>query len=263
MKKVVIILTACIMSLLFTVKTPVYAAEYYGDFQYEESEDSVAVYSYNGAEKEVSIPAYIKDKPVTEIKDYAFLLCNSVEKIIVPSTVKTIGGNAFSGVSNLKEVVYIPEDTKVGETEESVRKEETGVLGNVENTDNPEIADSAVDNNKPNNKVSPDSENDTADKAEGTADIRDKNESNLKDKDNGIPDTNDEIAGADEGIDTVSENPENTKCSTGVLTDTDKNEDSIEKDGEKSGNRVILIVSVAAAVVLAGILILFRMKKRK
>ena len=59
MKKVVIILTACIMSLLFTVKTPVYAAEYYGDFQYEESEDSVAVYSYNGAEKEVSIPAYI------------------------------------------------------------------------------------------------------------------------------------------------------------------------------------------------------------
>lgn len=259
MKKVVIILTACIMSLLFTVKTPVYAAEYYGDFQYEESEDSVAVYSYNGAEKEVSIPAYIKDKPVTEIKDYAFLLCNSVEKIIVPSTVNTIGENAFSGVSNLKEVVYMPEDTK---TEESVRKEETGVQGN---RDNPEIADSAVDNNKPNHEVSSDSETDTADKAEGTADVRDKNESNLKDKDTGndIPDTNDEIAGVDEGIDTVSENPENTKWSTDVLTDTDKNEDSIEKDGEKSGNRVILIVSVAAAFVLAGILILFRMKKRK
>ena len=79
----------------------VYAAEYYGNFQYEDNGENVSIYAYNGSDKEVTIPAYINDKAVTEINDYAFLLCNSVEKIIVPSTVTTIHANAFSGAGNL------------------------------------------------------------------------------------------------------------------------------------------------------------------
>lgn len=118
MEKRKFVFVLCIIALLFTAKSNVYAAAYYGDFQYQEDEKSVSIYAYNGAEAEVTIPAYIKRKPVTEIKDYAFLLCNSVEKIIVPSTVKRIAADAFSGAANLKEVVLASEDTKVEEKDE-------------------------------------------------------------------------------------------------------------------------------------------------
>ena len=81
------ILTAvCICFLCLLGSMQVYAAEYYGNFQYEDNGENVSIYAYNGSDKEVTIPAYINDKAVTEINDYAFLLCNSVEKIIVPST---------------------------------------------------------------------------------------------------------------------------------------------------------------------------------
>ena len=92
------LLTAvCICFLCLLGSMQVYAAEYYGNFQYEDNGENASIYAYNGSDKEVTIPAYINDKAVTEIKDYAFLLCNSVEKIIVPSTVTTIHANAFSG----------------------------------------------------------------------------------------------------------------------------------------------------------------------
>ena len=96
------LLTAvCICLLCLLGSMQVSAAEYYGNFQYEDNGENVSIYAYNGSDKEVTIPAYINDKAVTEINDYAFLLCNSVEKIIVPSTVTTIHANAFSGAGNL------------------------------------------------------------------------------------------------------------------------------------------------------------------
>ena len=99
-----------------------YAAEYYGDFQYEDNGENASIYAYNGSDKEVTIPAYINDKAVTEINDYAFLLCNSVEKIIVPSTVTTIHANAFSGAGNLKNVVLASSDTKIEDSNENTEK---------------------------------------------------------------------------------------------------------------------------------------------
>ena len=166
MKKFRSIFMICIFALLIVAKSNVYAAEYYGDFQYEESEDTVVIYAYNGADKEVYIPAYIKEKPVTEIKDYAFLLCGSVEKIIVPSTVKTIEANAFSGASNLKEVVLASEDTKIEEDKKVAEQDNQKETGTKEeqketegqtdrkenvtgNTDNPQTGDGTLDNNKP------------------------------------------------------------------------------------------------------------------
>ena len=50
LKKFRSIFMICIFALLIVAKSNVYAAEYYGDFQYEESEDSIAIYSYNGAD---------------------------------------------------------------------------------------------------------------------------------------------------------------------------------------------------------------------
>lgn len=282
---------------MIVAKSNVYAAEYYGDFQYEESEDSIAIYSYNGADKEVSIPAYIKEKPVIEIKDYAFLLCGSVEKIIVPSTVKTIEANAFSGASNLKEVVLASEDTKIEENEEGKEQgnqEESDAQGNQKqtdtkgeqeksdaqseqeeavtgNTDNPKTRDETLDNNKPGYEVSVDPKADTADNGKTDTNGKDINESDLKDTDisnsdgnNGVSGTNDEIAGIDEGIDDESENnQDNIEENTNTSSDTGKNESIIGKDNEKTGRTMIWVVVGGVLLVCAGIGFVFWKKKRK
>ena len=124
------LLTAvCICFLFLLGSMQVYAAEYYGNFQYEDNGENVSIYAYNGSDKEVTIPAYINGKAVTEINDYAFLLCNSVEKIIVPSTVTTIHTNAFSGAGNLKDVVLASSDTKIEDSNENVDKKDTDENG--------------------------------------------------------------------------------------------------------------------------------------
>ena len=107
----------------------VYAAEYYGNFQYENNGENVSIYAYNGSDKEVTIPAYINGKAVTEINDYAFLLCNTVERIIVPSTVTTIHTNAFSGAGNLKSVVLASSDTQIEDSNENTDKKDTDENG--------------------------------------------------------------------------------------------------------------------------------------
>lgn len=134
------ILTAvCICFLCLLGSMQVYAAEYYGNFQYEDNGENVSIYAYNGSDKEVTIPAYINGKEVTEINNYAFLLCNSVEKIIVPSTVTTIHTNAFSGAGNLKSVVLASADTKIEDSNENTDNkdtDETGKLNPSDTTDN-------------------------------------------------------------------------------------------------------------------------------
>lgn len=124
------ILTAvCICFLCLFGSVQVYAAEYYGDFQYEDNGENVSIYAYNGSDKEVTIPAYINGKEVTEINDYAFLLCNTVERIIVPSTVTTIHTNAFSGAGNLKNVVLASSDTQIEDSNENTDKKDTDENG--------------------------------------------------------------------------------------------------------------------------------------
>lgn len=294
MKKFRSIFMICIFALLIVAKSNVYAAEYYGDFQYEESEDSIAIYSYNGADKDVSIPAYIKEKPVTEIKDYAFLLCGSVEKIIVPSTVKTIEANAFSGASNLKEVVLASEDTKIEENEEDKdqgNQEETGAQGEQKetteqadreenvtgNTDNPQTEDGTLDNNKPDYEVSVDPQADTADNGKTDTNGKDTNgkassESNMKDtdisnsdgNDKGVSGTNDEIAGIDEGVDDESENnQDNIEENTNTSSKTGENESNIGKDNIKSEKTMIWLVVGGVLLVCAGIGFVIWRKKRK
>lgn len=147
------LLTAvCICLLCLLGSMQVYAAEYYGNFQYEDNGENVSIYAYNGSDKEVTIPAYINDKAVTEINDYAFLLCNSVEKIIVPSTVTTIHANAFSGAGNLKNVVLASSDTKIEDSNEKVDKKDTDENGKSDPSD-------ATDNKKGDNSGNKDTGN--------------------------------------------------------------------------------------------------------
>ena len=142
-------------------------AEYYGNFQYEDNGENVSIYAYNGSDKEVTIPAYINGKAVTEINDYAFLLCNTVERIIVPSTVTTIHTNAFSGAGNLKDVVLASSDTKIEDSNENTDKKDADENGksnpsdatdnkNGDNSGNKDAGntDSSGNNNSQSNNIS-------------------------------------------------------------------------------------------------------------
>ena len=133
--KNMILTVVCLCFICLLGSTHVYAAEYYGDFQYEDNGENASIYAYNGSDKEVIIPAYIHGKAVTEINGYAFLLCNSVEKIIVPSTVTTIHANAFSGAGNLKSVVLASSDTQIEDSNEKVDKKDTDENGKSDPSD--------------------------------------------------------------------------------------------------------------------------------
>ena len=226
-----ILTVVCICFLCLLGSTQVYAAEYYGDFQYEDNGENASIYAYNGSDKEVTIPAYINDKAVTEIKDYAFLLCNSVEKIIVPSTVTTIHTNAFSGAGNLKSVVLASADTKIEDSNENTDKKDADENGrsnpsdatdnkNGDNSGNKDAGNanpsgtsnnqtkehSGANNNQSNYKVTVDSSVDTAAEEKKLAEQYKKENktddgTTVKNSDTEKQSSGTEIAGIDEGLD--------------------------------------------------------------
>jgi len=258
----------------------VYAAEYYGNFQYEDNGENVSIYAYNGSDKEVTIPAYINDKAVTEINDYAFLLCNSVEKIIVPSTVTTIHANAFSGAGNLKSVVLASADTKIEDSNENTDKKDTDENGksnpsdatdnkNGHNSGNKDAGNanpsgtsnnqtkeqSGANNNQSNYKVTVDSSVDTAAEEKKLAEQYKKEN---KTDDGATAQNGDtekqgggtEIAGIDEGIDA----DENTVGS---------NADTASEKSQSMPVRGIILIVIAAAIAVTGMALFIRKKKKQ
>ena len=268
----------CFLCLLGSMQ--VYAAEYYGNFQYEDNGENVSIYAYNGSDKEVTIPAYINGKEVTEINDYAFLLCNSVEKIIVPSTVTTIHTNAFSGAGNLKDVVLASSDTKIEDSNENVDKKDTDESGKSnsfddadnKNGDNSEIKDagnanpsgtsnnqtkeqSGANNNQSNYKVTVDSSVDTA--AEEKKLAKQYKKENKTDDDATAQNRGTEkqsggteIAGIDEGIDA----DENTIGS---------NADTVSEKAQSMPVWGIILTVVLAAIAVSGTVLFIRKKKKQ
>ena len=275
------LLTAvCICLLCLLGSMQVYAAEYYGNFQYEDNGENVSIYAYNGSDKEVTIPAYINDKAVTEINDYAFLLCNSVEKIIVPSTVTTIHANAFSGAGNLKNVVLASSDTKIEDSNEKVDKKDTDENGKSDPSDatdnkkghnsgnkdagnanpsgtsnNQTKEQSGANNNQSNYKVTVDSSVDTAAEEKKLAEQY-KKENKTDDgatAQNGDTEKQSggtEIAGIDEGIDA----DENTIGS---------NADTASEKSQSMPVRGIILIVIAAAIAVTGMALFIRKKKKQ
>ena len=275
------LLTAvCICLLCLLGSMQVYAAEYYGNFQYEDNGENVSIYAYNGSDKEVAIPAYINDKAVTEINDYAFLLCNSVEKIIVPSTVTTIHANAFSGAGNLKNVVLASSDTKIEDSNEKVDKKDTDENGKSDPSDatdnkkghnsgnkdagnanpsgtsnNQTKEQSGANNNQSNYKVTVDSSVDTAAEEKKLAEQY-KKENKTDDgatAQNGDTEKQSggtEIAEIDEGIDA----DENTIGS---------NADTASEKSQSMPVRGIILIVIAAAIAVTGMALFIRKKKKQ
>ena len=77
------------------------------NFSYTVSDDGKAVRidKYLGSRSEVYIPKYIDSLPVTRISNDAFLN-SSISYVYIPSTVKTVGENAFGNCANLSEITF-------------------------------------------------------------------------------------------------------------------------------------------------------------
>lgn len=270
--KNMILTVVCICFLCLFGSMRVYAAEYYGDFQYEDNGENASIYAYNGSNKEVTIPAYINGKAVTEIKDYAFLLCNSVEKIIVPSTVTTIHTNAFSGAGNLKSVVLASADTKIEDSNENTDNKDTDENGN-NNSQSNNIGDStsskdnktdtkntgsnstSTANVTPQYKVTVDSSVDTAAEEKKLAEqYRTENKTDdgiaVQNSDTEKQSNGTEIAGIDEGLDA-----DEIAISSNADTASEKSQ-SMPVWG-------IILLVVVVAIAVAGTVLFIRKKKKQ
>lgn len=267
------ILTAvCICFLCLFGSVQVYATEYYGNFQYEDNGENVSIYAYNGSDKEVTIPAYINDKAVTEINNYAFLLCNSVEKIIVPSTVTTIHANAFSGAGNLKSVVLASSDTQIEDSNGNTDKKDTDENGNNNSQSNNTGDSTSSKDNKtdtkntggnststanvtPQYKVTVDSSVDTAAEEKKLAEQYKKENktddgATVQNRGTEKQSGGTEIAGIDEGIDA----DENTIGS---------NADTASEKSHSIPVRGIILIVIAAAIAVTGMALFIRKKKKQ
>ncbi len=98
-----------------------------GDYEYfVDSGNNVTITSYRGHDRKVTIPSEIDGMPVVEIYDYCFngdsrkvseiddslekhpnrFFNRIVKRVVIPSTVRTIGENAFGNMDRLEEVVF-------------------------------------------------------------------------------------------------------------------------------------------------------------
>ena len=270
--KNMILTVVCICFLCLFGSMRVYAAEYYGDFQYEDNGENASIYAYNGSNKEVTIPAYINGKAVTEIKDYAFLLCNSVEKIIVPSTVTTIHANAFSGAGNLKNVVLASADTKIEDSNENTDNKDTDENGN-NNSQSNNIGDStsskdnktdtkntgsnstSTANVTPQYKVTVDSSVDTAAEEKKLAEqYRTENKTDdgttVQNSDTEKQSSGTEIAGIDEGLDADE-------------IAISSNADTVSEKSQSMPVWGIILLVVVAVIAVVGTVLFIRKKKKQ
>ncbi|MDE6659419.1 MAG: leucine-rich repeat protein [Eubacterium sp.] len=95
-KKVFSLLFATIM--LFTIAADIEFsayAEISGDYEYSIKNGTAIITKYTGSETDISIPLEIDGYAVTSIGDSAFSNCESIQNVIVPDGVTSIGERAF------------------------------------------------------------------------------------------------------------------------------------------------------------------------
>ena len=83
------------------------------DFSYTTKDGTITITAYLGKEKVVIIPDEISGCPVTHIADAAFENNHSLEKVILPSSLKSIGWFAFRGCIALCEVEIYANVSKI------------------------------------------------------------------------------------------------------------------------------------------------------
>lgn len=110
MKKIKCVLFG--LAVFLVTVLPVKAQEQ--NFLYEiKSDNTVIIQGFKGeVPTHLVIPDYLDGMEVSEIEDRAFLYCDEIESVELPSKLKIMGISAFSECDNLKQI-YIPEGTKI------------------------------------------------------------------------------------------------------------------------------------------------------
>ena len=91
-KKLTSVILAVVMMLgILTIVPLTVSAATYGDFEYTLEDDyTCTITKYNGSAANVTIPSTIHDYKVCKIGAGAFYDCSSLEKIVIPDSVKEI-----------------------------------------------------------------------------------------------------------------------------------------------------------------------------
>ena len=99
-------LMAALASCLFPQSA---CAASFGHFTYSDKGSSITITGCSQSAKgALVIPSSIEGKPVTSIRDEAFIGCNQITAVTIPNSVTHIGGLAFGGCAALVRV-SIPE----------------------------------------------------------------------------------------------------------------------------------------------------------
>lgn len=112
----------CVLALVVSLCPAAFAAD--SDYRWKQGKDGLTLTGYTGKAANLTIPAEIDGKPVTEIGDgcfqgmvclkrvhvpegitrigdYAFECCSALQRIYFPDSLKEIGDGAFSGCGHL------------------------------------------------------------------------------------------------------------------------------------------------------------------
>lgn len=86
-----------------------------GDFEFSESATGLTVVKYNGTDKTAVVPDYVDGKKVIAIGESAFFQLASLEKVIIPATVKTVSKYAIESCHAFSELVFFDSLMKIDE----------------------------------------------------------------------------------------------------------------------------------------------------
>ena len=93
--------------------TPNPANDY--DYEFNEYQGGIIIMAYTGEQKELSIPAEIDGSPVVAISKNAFAKNTTLESIVLPDSLKTIGDQAFAYCTSLTSISLSDSLTDIGD----------------------------------------------------------------------------------------------------------------------------------------------------
>ena len=100
-----ILVVGIVLLIIFTSDAFVYGAK-------DDGNGGIIITDYRGIGGDITIPEKINGKPVTAIAEYAFRECRSLESVVIPNSVTTIGSRPFIFCDSLAIYCGIEESEK-------------------------------------------------------------------------------------------------------------------------------------------------------
>lgn len=280
MKKLLKYILILMVLLLTIISGTTYAKaddtiEEYNGVQYRinSAERWAAVCGYTGTETDVEISSIIgRGIIVSEIDDYAFDGCNSIQILTIPDTIMKVGDMSFIGMNNLKAVIsktqeiniIVKDNVKIVSdrsqlTDEDINKDDNNSSDNksdniTSNDSKPSTSgESSNDNSYDNGKVS-----------EGMGVIDSNTVNNKSDSSNATLTEGNTDNKVSEGGATISSSDNKKDNNKSTQADDNKNETGSKTTKKFSAPKIIAyIVCVIVIIGLAAGAIIFIKKKRR